>query len=123
MAELDHRHAVRGKLAIGGGLVRGAVVVEAGRIAAIVRDPTEGALPATVLDAAIVAPGLIDLQVNGGFGVEVGEDPEAIRTLAARLLASGVTAFLPTVITSSAAHYECDFAAFALARVTTGARP
>ena len=105
-------YAVRGNLAIGGELARGAVVVEGERIAAVVSDPRDGALPETVIDAAIVAPGLIDLQVNGGFGVDVGMDPEAIRRLAARLPATGVTAFLPTVISSPPAEYQRVFEAF-----------
>jgi N-acetylglucosamine-6-phosphate deacetylase len=123
MTDLDSRYAVRGDLAIDGGLVRGAVVVEDGRIAKVIGEPRDGALPETIIDAAVVAPGLIDLQVNGGFGVEVGEDPEAIRCLAERLPATGVTAFLPTVITAEAAHYERVSAAFATAREAIGARP
>lgn len=104
-------------------MLRGAVVVEGGRIAEVIGEPRDGSLPERVIDVVVVAPGLIDLQVNGGFGVEVGEDPEAIRCLAERLPATGVTAFLPTVITASAAHYERVFAAFAASRDATGARP
>jgi N-acetylglucosamine-6-phosphate deacetylase len=122
MSDRGHRYAIRGELAIGGRLERGAVVVEGERIGAVVRDPREGDLPETVIEAAIVAPGLIDLQVNGGFGVEVGEEPAAIRHLAAGLPTTGVTAFLPTVISSSLAHYQRVFAAFAAARAAPGAR-
>ncbi len=74
-------------------------------------------------DAACIAPGFIDVQVNGGFGVEVGENPEAIRTLAARLPETGVTAFLPTVITSPPAFYPKAVAAFEAARDAPGACP
>ncbi|HEY8292070.1 MAG TPA: N-acetylglucosamine-6-phosphate deacetylase [Thermomicrobiales bacterium] len=74
-------------------------------------------------DTACIAPGFIDLQVNGGFGVEVGEDPEAIRTLAARLPETGVTAFLPTIITSPPECYPKAIAAFQAARNAPGARP
>lgn len=114
--------AVRGQLAIGGRLARGAVVIQRGRIAEILRDPRDGALPDTVIDGAIVAPGLIDLQVNGGFGVEVGDDPTAIRHLAARLPETGVTAFLPTVITSPPARYRCVLGVIASASDGPGAR-
>ena len=76
-----------------------------------------------IYEAAFVAPGFIDLQVNGGFGVEVGEDPEAIRTLAARLPETGVTAFLPTVITSPSEFYPKAIAAFEAAKDAPGARP
>ncbi len=51
-----------------------------------------------------LAPGLIDLQVNGygGHDVNAGDlTPEAIHGLAHALLATGVTTFLPTLITAS----------------------
>ena len=114
--------AVRGQLLLGNGLVGGAVVVERVRIAAVLRDPRDGDLPPLVLDAEIVAPGLIDLQVNGGFGEEVGADPAALSRLAAQLPRTGVTAFLPTVITSPRELYPAAFAAIATAHGATGAR-
>jgi N-acetylglucosamine-6-phosphate deacetylase len=113
----------RGSLLLGTTLAPGAVLIEGGRIAAISRTPAmwEGQYP--MYEAVIIAPGFIDAQVNGGFGVEVGEDPEAIRTLAARLPETGVTAFLPTVVTAPTGLYPHAFAAFAAARDATGARP
>lgn len=56
-------------------------------------------------DGAIVAPGFIDLQVNGGWGVDFSSPDlhsteSAVRTVAAGVLAHGVTAFLPTMVTS-----------------------
>lgn len=115
--------AVRGRLALGGQLVAGAVVIERGRIAEVLRAPRTGQLPERVLTAEIVAPGLIDLQVNGGFGVDVGDDPAAIRHLARRLPATGVTAFLPTVVTAPTPFYRRAFDAFAAGRDGPGARP
>ena len=58
-----------------------------------------------VLDASecIIAPGCIDLQLNGGWGVDFTSQPQRIREVARRLPATGVTSFLPTVITSSPA--------------------
>jgi N-acetylglucosamine-6-phosphate deacetylase len=109
---LNQRFAVRGRLAIGGVLEAGAVVVEDDRIVEVLRSPRSGDLPSHVIDAAIVSPGLIDLQVNGGFGVEVGADPAALSTLARRLPESGVTAYLPTLISSSATTYRPAFAAY-----------
>jgi len=104
--------AVRGDLAINGTLARGAVVVEGGHIGAVITQPRDGDLPETVIDAHIVAPGFIDLQVNGGFGVEAGDDPESYRVLAARLPETGVTAYLPTVISSPPEFYSGVLAAF-----------
>lgn len=60
--------------------------------------------------------------MNGGFGVEVGEDPEAFRRLAACLPATGVTAFLPTAVTSPPEFYAPLRRAFRSARGAPGAR-
>src|SRR4051794_14407307 len=96
--------AVRGRLLLDGALAPGAVAAGGGAIREVIaeRDIAAARLPAEVIDAAIVTPGLIDLQVNGGFGHEVGGDPAALRALAAALPATGVTAFLPTLISSGA---------------------
>src|SRR5215475_1762560 len=47
-----------------------------------------------------LAPGFIDLQINGAFGLDFTALPESIWEVAARLPRYGVTSFLPTVITS-----------------------
>jgi len=104
--------AVRGRLLLGSELTPGAVVVEGGRIVGVARDAHDGNLPNPILDAAIVAPGWIDLQVNGGFGVEVGDDAAAIRHLSACLPRTGVTGYLPTVVTAPTAFYPRAYAAF-----------
>lgn len=56
---------------------------------------------AQVIDAhgKIVAPGLIDLQLNGAFGDDFAANPETIWRVAAQLPRFGVTAFLPTLVT------------------------
>jgi N-acetylglucosamine-6-phosphate deacetylase len=85
----------------GGRLTGQAVLVENGRIRAVV--PAAGApAGAEVLDAggAFLAPGFIDLQVNGAFGKDFTADPNAIWEVAEQYARYGVTAFLPTVITS-----------------------
>jgi N-acetylglucosamine-6-phosphate deacetylase len=115
------RFSVRGRLALGGELVPGTLVVEDGRIAEIRRGET-GEAPQSVHQAAIVAPGYIDLQVNGGFGVDIGESAEPIQTLARRLPERGVTGFLPTMVTSPDEVYPGVFAAFEAARSAPGAR-
>ena len=55
--------------------------------------------PDVVLPSGVLAPGLIDLQVNGCFGVEFAYD-EDWSPAVARLPETGVTAFLPTFITA-----------------------
>jgi N-acetylglucosamine-6-phosphate deacetylase len=54
------------------------------------------------LEAAgkFIAPGFIDLQFNGGFGLDFTAAPESIWEVGRRLPRFGVTAFLPTIITS-----------------------
>jgi N-acetylglucosamine-6-phosphate deacetylase len=114
--------AVRGQLARDGRLAPGTVVVEGSQIKAILgEDARNGDLPAEVHEAAIVAPGLIDLQVNGAFGVEVGTSAEALRHLSAQLPSTGVTSFLPTLVSSFADLYPRAFEAFAEARGAQGA--
>jgi N-acetylglucosamine-6-phosphate deacetylase len=105
--------AVRGQLLIGGQLVRGAVVVDGETIVEVALEsagPPRG-LPARVLDAAIVTAGLIDLQINGGWGYDVGAGADALGALAARLPATGVTAFLPTLVSADPDHYRAAFQA------------
>lgn len=67
----------------------------------------------------IVAPGFVDVQVNGYAGAEVGGDPAALAHIALVLPATGVTAFCPTLVTRDAAGYRA--AAAALAAVPAGA--
>src|ERR1700735_204854 len=95
-----NRYSVTGRLLIGGRLVDGALVVDAGRIVEV-REGATGELPGPRLAAEIVSPGLVDLQCNGGFGLEVGGDAGALRALAARLPSTGVTTFLPTAISAT----------------------
>lgn len=52
------------------------------------------------VDGLIVAPGLIDIQINGGFGLDFTQDPTTIWEVGRRLPALGVTSFAPTIVTS-----------------------
>jgi N-acetylglucosamine-6-phosphate deacetylase len=120
------RFRVQGELLIQSQLHSGMVCVEDGQIARV--SLLDAWLPDEWRDcpihaAAYVAPGFIDLQVNGGFGIEVGDDPEAIRLLARRLPETGVTAFLPTIVTSPSNFYPKTIAAFEAAKGAPGARP
>lgn len=53
----------------------------------------------------IIAPGYIDLQINGGFGFDFSSDPQQVEYVASRLPQYGVTAFLPTLVCSSKEQY------------------
>lgn len=56
----------------------------------------------------ILAPGYIDIQINGAYGIDFS-DPnvteDGIAAAAAQMLATGVTAFCPTLVSSSAETY------------------
>jgi N-acetylglucosamine-6-phosphate deacetylase len=81
----------------------GTVLVEAGRIVAIVRRDDARLRGARVHDlaGALLLPGFIDVQVNGGGGVLFNEAPtvETLSKISAAHRRYGTTGFLPTVIT------------------------
>jgi N-acetylglucosamine-6-phosphate deacetylase len=78
---------------IDGALVPGDVEVLGGRIAGFGLSSPNG--------RGIAAPGFVDLQVNGFAGVDfLSADAEGYRLAGEALLETGVTAYLPTFITS-----------------------
>lgn len=83
----------------------GHVVVEADRIVEV-GEPGD----------ALVVPGYLDLQLNGAFGIDLAREPERLWELAALLPRAGVTAFLPTIVTSPPGVVE-------RAQAALGARP
>ncbi|MBN9064637.1 MAG: N-acetylglucosamine-6-phosphate deacetylase [Rhizobiales bacterium 65-9] len=87
-------------------LDRHAVVVEDGRILAT---PPLADLANDIERRAVeglLAPGFIDVQVNGGGGVLFNDDPsaDAIRAIGAAHRRYGVTGFMPTFITDARAR-------------------
>ncbi len=80
-----------------------AVVVEDGRIAAIVpaAEAPEGAVER--LAGGVLAPGFVDLQVNGGGGIMLGAEAgaEGIARICAAHARLGTTGLLPTLITDT----------------------
>lgn len=97
------------------------ILLAGGRIAAVGLEAEEAA-PTGVrrVDAGglTAAPGFIDLQVNGGYGRDFTTDPGAIWEVGVRLAEVGVTAFVPTIVSSPA-----DVAAQAQATLATGPPP
>ena len=104
-----------GQLLLDGALVPERITLQGGRIASVEPD-------SAVRDESIIAPGFIDLQVNGGYGIDFGEEPERIGEVAAWLPATGCTAFLPTIVSSFGDRYRRVFEAFPATRGTPGAR-
>lgn len=80
----------------------GSVLVDGDRIAWVGEGEPEDLAGVTYLggDDAVIAPGFIDLQVNGYGGHDAATGVEAVRQMAHRLPETGVTAFLPTIITA-----------------------
>ena len=81
-----------------------AVVVEDGRIASIVAtEEAPGHVPAVAVDGAYVAPGLVDLQVNGGGDVLLNDEPspEGVAAIVAAHRRLGSTGVMPTLISAS----------------------
>ena len=113
---------IRGRLLLGTMLAPGEVVVEGDLITGVRRVDASAHPPASP-EEPIVAPGFIDLQVNGAFGHDIAEDPRSIGAIARRLTSTGVTSFLPTLISSSIDTYRAAFSAFTEIQATGGARP
>jgi N-acetylglucosamine-6-phosphate deacetylase len=116
-------YALVGETLTTSGPTRAAVVVQNGKIDALLRDPRSGDLPEERREiAGLLCPGFIDLQINGAFGADIGPDPNAIRTLVIKLPATGVTSFLPTLISSPPERYEEFFDILEEGAIAHGAR-
>jgi N-acetylglucosamine-6-phosphate deacetylase len=102
------------------------VVIEGGRIASVERGHASTGTYAhdvPVDDVEIVSAGLMDLQVNGGTGAEIGDSAEAIDHVSAWLPETGVTAWLPTVVTAPGDFYPGVFNAWQEITHDRGAMP
>ncbi|XP_033217985.1 N-acetylglucosamine-6-phosphate deacetylase [Belonocnema kinseyi] len=72
----------------------------------------EKVLPDFMIDcrSALISPGYIDLQVNGGLGIDFSNNidnvEEGVSKVAKQLLTHGVTSFCPTVVTSPKETYR-----------------
>jgi N-acetylglucosamine-6-phosphate deacetylase len=97
----------------------GAVCIEDSRIAWVgPASELAGAAGAEMVGARglLLAPGFIDLQLNGAFGDDFTMDPPAIWRVAAQITRYGVTSFLPTIITAPLAKIAQAQAALATGR-------
>lgn len=99
--------ALRATRLFDGIAMRGAatVLIDGAHIAAVLEDGAhpEGVTLHTLPATAMLAPGYIDLQVNGGGGVLFNNtiDVDAIRLIAAAHAATGTTSILPTLISGT----------------------
>jgi N-acetylglucosamine-6-phosphate deacetylase len=103
----EQRYAVAAAAIFDGAVVQdnGAVIIEEGRIVALVprREVPAGIALHELPDGAWLAPGFIDVQVNGGGDVLFNNEPtpEGIAKIAAAHRRFGTTGLLPTLITDS----------------------
>lgn len=122
----DTLHAVAASRVFDGALLQdnAAVLIEGTQIAGVV---PRRELPATIPlrelpDGAWLAPGFIDIQVNGGGDVLFNDapTPQAVRTIVAAHRKLGTTTMLPTLISDS---FEKMRAALAAIDALLGTEP
>jgi N-acetylglucosamine-6-phosphate deacetylase len=83
---------------------RRTVLVEDGRIAAVVApDAVPKGMASVDLDGLVLAPGFVDVQVNGGGGVLFNDAPtiEGLRAIVAAHRRFGTTGLMPTLISDA----------------------
>ncbi|TMD25580.1 MAG: N-acetylglucosamine-6-phosphate deacetylase [Chloroflexi bacterium] len=99
-------------------LVEGEVITWVGRG----RAPEKADEELTAGPGELIAPGFVDLQVNGFAGHDAAAGADSIAAISQALPATGVTAFLPTII-SEPVEVGAEFAAtVGAAAEATGAR-
>ncbi|MGH7717685.1 MAG: N-acetylglucosamine-6-phosphate deacetylase [Gemmatimonadaceae bacterium] len=85
---------------------RAQVSVSGDRITGLATDEREFAAPDRRLtDELLIAPGFIDIQINGGFGKEFNTDLDALAMVAREVVRFGTTAFCPTITTAPLERY------------------
>ena len=85
----------------------------------VLQDCIQAIEPGPDDEAAWLSPGFIDLQVNGYCGCDLNldlDDPDLVTALAHRVIATGTTTFLPTIITASEERIIRALGAIARAR-------
>lgn len=101
-------------------LTPGALVVEDGRVSAVASEVPRG-MRQVELGSGTIAPGFVDLQLNGGDGVMLNDAPtlETLERMAAAHGGLGATAIFPTLITDSPEQTRAAVEA-AVAAIATG---
>jgi len=91
-----------------------AVVVEDGNVAQVLPgNELPGSLEVTRLGSGILAPGFIDVQVNGGGGVMLNNAPsvESVDTMTAGHRPTGTTGMMPTLISDTRENQQAGIEA------------
>ena len=100
-----------GKTVVPDGVRRVAVIIREARISAVVERPFSEKLSKDLPGerrevSGLICPGFIDLQVNGAFGIDLGENAASLKDIASRLPETGTTSFLPTFTSRPAESYS-----------------
>jgi N-acetylglucosamine-6-phosphate deacetylase len=92
---------------------RAALVIDDGIVEGIIAADSPSDARRVPVDGAMLVPGFVDLQVNGGGGVLLNEAPtlDGIRTICETHTRFGTTALLPTLITDTPGVTEQAIAA------------
>ena len=102
----------------------GAVRVEAGRVVDVTMGRPSPGADHVELEHGILTAGMVDLQVNGAFGVDLATaTADQWHTVAARLAGTGVTAFLPTFVTAPVEDVLASLVRTAAARLAVHGEP
>lgn len=82
---------------------RMALVVADGKVEGLIAEDSPTDAIRVPADGAMIVPGFIDLQVNGGGGALLNDTPtvDAIRTICTAFAQFGTTACLPTIVTDT----------------------
>jgi N-acetylglucosamine-6-phosphate deacetylase len=104
------RSIIQGNLLWPDGVIRPGVLVINGRQVESIGNhlPTPEAADRLIAVPAggVVAPGYIDLQLNGAFGHDFTTYPDQVVAVARYLPRFGVTAFLPTILSTPLERYQ-----------------
>lgn len=100
-------YTIKGNVVFPDGVRYREIVVKGDSIVDIKKAQSKGsAVDYSVPDGQFIAPGFIDLQINGGFGKEFKTDEDALNVVAANLVRFGTTAFCPTITTTDLPRYR-----------------
>lgn len=101
------------------------MLITDGRISALDDEARGFAGAARVLaaDGLTAVPGFIELQLNGAFGHDFTSAPASMWQVGNRLARHGITAFLPTIVTSGRGSVEAALDAYGRPNAATGAVP
>ena len=102
------KQIINARIVTSTGIVDNKVLVFSEKIEGIEDKPREGV---EVIDAKgnLVIPGLIELHMHGYYGRECTDDDDSLDFIAKGIFKNGVTAFLPTMHTSSYPTFDMSF--------------